>query len=310
MGGDFGPRATVPATLDILRQQPNLRVVLFGDAQQIQQQLRLADDNFPERLQVRHCSQFVSMDDKPSFALRNKRDSSMWHAIKHVATKQAAACVSAGNTGALMAMSLFQLGGLPGISRPAIGTRIPTAEQLYQFGLIASLVAAEVDGNTNPAVGLLNIGVESLKGKQEILDAAALFKTNPDIHYIGFVEADALFNGEADIVVCDGFSGNIALKAGEGVAKLLQKQIRDALGETVLARFGALFLKPALGRLLKRVDPARYNGASFLGLQGVVIKSHGSADQWGFARAIEVALNEAERDLPTLIEKRLSENNQ
>ena len=327
MGGDFGPRATVPATLDILRQQPNLRVVLFGDAQQIQQQLCLAADKFPERLQVRHCSQCVSMDDKPSFALRNKRDSSMWHAIQHVATKEAAACVSAGNTGALMAMSLFQLGTLTGISRPAIGARIPTArgftylldmganlectaEQLYQFGLIASLVAAEVDANTNPAVGLLNIGVESLKGRQEILDAAALFKTNPDIHYIGFVEGDALFSGKADIVVCDGFSGNIALKTGEGVAKLLQKQIRDALSETVFARFGALFLKPALGRLLKRVDPARYNGASFLGLQGVVVKSHGSADQWGFARAIEVALNEAERDLPTLIEKQLSETNQ
>ncbi|MAZ71407.1 MAG: phosphate acyltransferase [Porticoccus sp.] len=327
MGGDFGPRVTVPATLDILRQQPNLRVVLFGDEQQIQQQLRLAGDHFPERLKVRHCPQFVSMDDKPSFALRNKRDSSMWLAIEHVANKQAAACVSAGNTGALMAMSLFQLGALPGINRPAIGARIPTArgftylldmganlectaEQLYQFGLIASLVVAEVDGNTNPAVGLLNIGVESLKGKQEILDAAALFKTNPDIHYIGFVEADALFNGEADIVVCDGFSGNIALKAGEGVAKLLQKQIKDAMSETVLARLGALFLKPALGRLLKRVDPARYNGASFLGLQGVVIKSHGSADQWGFARAVEVALHEAERDLPTLVEKRLSENNQ
>tara|TARA_R110002124_G_scaffold1714_2_gene10575 strand:- start:6864 stop:7847 length:984 start_codon:yes stop_codon:yes gene_type:complete len=327
MGGDFGPRVTVPATLDILRQQPNLRVVLFGDEQQIQQQLRLAGDHFSERLKVRHCPQFVSMDDKPSFALRNKRDSSMWLAIEHVANKQAAACVSAGNTGALMAMSLFQLGSLPGINRPAIGARIPTArgftylldmganlectaEQLYQFGLIASLVVAEVDGNTNPAVGLLNIGVESLKGKQEILDAAALFKTNLDIHYIGFVEADALFNGEADIVVCDGFSGNIALKAGEGVAKLLQKQIKDAMSETVLARLGALFLKPALGRLLKRVDPARYNGASFLGLQGVVIKSHGSADQWGFARAVEVALHEAERDLPTLVEKRLSENNQ
>lgn len=323
MGGDFGPRATVPATLDILRQQPNLRVVLFGDAQQIQQQLRPVTDDFSDRLEIRHCSQFVSMNDKPSSALRNKRDSSMWHAIQHVANKEAAACVSAGNTGALMAMSLFQLGALSGISRPAIGARIPTArgftylldmganlectaEQLYQFGLIASLVAAEVDNNISPTVGLLNIGVESLKGRQEILDAAALFKVDPDIHYIGFVEGDALFTGEADIVICDGFSGNIALKAGEGVAKLLQKQIRDALSDTIFARFGALFLKAALGRLLKRVDPARYNGASFLGLQGVVIKSHGGADRWSFARAIEVALNEAERDLPRLIEKRLS----
>lgn len=324
MGGDFGPHTTVPATLDILRQQPGLRVVLFGDAQQIHQQLRLVSDKFPDRLEVRHSPQSVSMNDKPSFALRHKRDSSMWHAIQYVANREAAACVSSGNTGALMAMSLFQLGTLPGISRPAICARIPTAcgftylldmganlectaQQLYQFGVIASLVASEVDANTSPALGLLNIGVESLKGRQEILDAAALLKADPDIRYIGFVEGDALFSGEADIVVCDGFSGNIALKTGEGVAKLLQKQIRGALGENIFARFGALFLKPALGRLLRRVDPAQYNGASFLGLQGIVIKSHGGADRWAFGKAIEVAINEAERNLPTLIEKRLSE---
>lgn len=326
MGGDLGPRATVPAALDILRQQPNLRVVLFGDAELIQQQLCLVRENFPDRLEVRHSPQSVSMEDRPSSVLRNKRDSSMWHAIQHVANKEAGACVSAGNTGALMAMSLFQLGTLPGISRPAICARIPTAYgstylldmganpectalQLYQFGLMASLVASDVDANTHPAVGLLNIGVESLKGKQEILDAAALFKDDPDIHYIGFVEGDALFSGDADIVVCDGFSGNIALKTGEGVAKLLQEQIRDALSESLRARFGALFVKPALGRLLKRVDPAQYNGASFLGLQGVVIKSHGGADRWAFGKAIEVACHEAERNLPTLIEKRLSEKN-
>lgn len=325
MGGDHGPRVTVPATLEILRQQPDLRVVLLGDRPQIQSVLEQLDNDCIERLRVQHCEQSVAMDEKPSTALRNKRESSMWHALKLVAEGEAQACVSAGNTGALMAMSLFQLKTLPGISRPAICTRVPTsrgftylldlganlecsAHQLYEFALMSSLAVATTS-DPAPSVGLLNIGVEAIKGRQEILDAAALLKADPDINYIGFVEGDVLFTGIADIVVCDGFSGNVALKTGEGVAKMIQGLLRQTLSESLLARLGALLARPALKRLLKRVDPAQYNGASLLGLRGVVVKSHGGATEWAFARAIEVAIDEVERDLPSLIEGRLADKN-
>jgi glycerol-3-phosphate acyltransferase PlsX len=325
MGGDHGPRVTVPATLEILRQRPELRVVLLGDRPQIQSVLEQFDNDCIERLRVQHCEQSVAMDEKPSTALRNKRESSMWHALKLVAEGEAQACVSAGNTGALMAMSLFQLKTLPGISRPAICTRVPTsrgftylldlganlecsAHQLYEFALMSSLAVATTS-DPAPSVGLLNIGVEAIKGRQEILDAAVLLKADPDINYIGFVEGDVLFTGIADIVVCDGFSGNVALKTGEGVAKMIQGQLRQTLSESLLARLGALLARPALKRLLKRVDPAQYNGASLLGLRGVVVKSHGGATEWAFARAIEVAIDEVERDLPSLIEGRLADKN-
>ncbi|MEZ5528603.1 MAG: phosphate acyltransferase PlsX [Porticoccaceae bacterium] len=304
--------------------QPELRVVLLGDRPQIQSVLEQFDNDCVERLRVQHREQSVAMDEKPT-ALRNKRESSMWHALKLVAEGEAQACVSAGNTGALMAMSLFQLKTLPGISRPAICTRVPTsrgftylldlganlecsAHQLYEFALMSSLAAATTS-EPAPSVGLLNIGVEAIKGRQEILDAAVLLKADPDINYIGFVEGDALFTGVADIVVCDGFSGNVALKTGEGVAKMIQGQLRQTLSESLLARLGALLARPALKRLLKRVDPAQYNGASLLGLRGVVVKSHGGATEWAFARAIEVAIDEVERDLPSLIEGRLADKN-
>lgn len=325
MGGDFGPRITVPATLEILRQQPLLRVVLFGDSQQIQAILDNTRESFAGRLHVQHCPQSVAMDEKPSAALRHKRESSMWQALQLVADGGAQACVSAGNTGALMAMSLVKLGTLPGISRPAICTRVPTskgftylldlganlecsARQLYEFALMSSLAASSV-AEPMPKVGLLNIGVEAIKGRQEILDAAELLKADADINYIGFVEGDVLFTGVADIVVCDGFSGNVALKTGEGVAKMIQGLLRQTLSESLLARVGALLVRPALKRLLKKVDPAQYNGASLLGLRNVVVKSHGGASEWAFSRAIEVALGEVEKDLPNLIAGRLADKN-
>ena len=323
MGGDFGPRITVPASLDILRQHPHLKAVLCGDQQAIQPLLNADIESFAGRLSVLHCEQAVAMDEKPGSALRNKRESSMWKAVQLVKEGSAQACVSAGNTGALMAMSLFQLGTLTGISRPAICTRVPTsrgytylldlganlectARQLYEFALMSSLVAMSPSSSA-PSVGLLNIGVEAIKGRQEILDAAELIKADPGINYIGFVEGDALFSGVADIVVCDGFSGNVALKTGEGVAKMIQGLLQQTLSESLLARLGALLMKPALKRLINHVDPARYNGASMLGLRGVVVKSHGGASVTGFARAVEVALEEVEKDLPTLIEGRLAE---
>ena len=325
MGGDFGPRVTVPATLEVLRQQPHLNVVLFGDESQIHDVLDSLAPPSSDRLRIQHCEQSVTMDEKPSVALRCKRASSMWRALQAVADGEARACVSAGNTGALMVMSLFQLGTLPGISRPAICTRVPTsrgythlldlganlecsARQLYEFALMSSLAVATPD-RPNPTVGLLNIGVEEIKGRQEILDAAQLLKGDPDIRYIGFVEGDALFTGVADIVVCDGFSGNVALKTGEGVAKMIQGLLRQTLSESWLARLGALLARPALKRLLQQVDPAHYNGASLLGLRGVVVKSHGGTTCQGFARALEVAISEVEKDLPVLIEGRLADKN-
>ena len=326
MGGDFGPRVTVPSTLNILRQSPDLHAVLLGDAQQIQDEVDRVDRVDTDRLRIQHCTQSVSMNEKPSLAIRHQRDSSIWQALQLVADGQAQACVSAGNTGALMAMSLFQLRTLTGISRPAICTKVPTgsgytylldlganlecsAQQLYQFGLMASLVASTIDDNQSPTVGLLNIGVEEIKGRQEILDAAELFKADNDIQYIGFVEGDTLFQGAADIVVCDGFSGNVALKTGEGVAKMIQGSLKQALSENFLAMLGALLARPALKRLQRQMDPAQYNGASLLGLRGVVVKSHGSATETGFARAVAVAAHEAQRDLPSLIEALLTQKN-
>lgn len=323
MGGDSGPRTTVPATLDILRQHPSLSVVLLGNTHQIQQYLVNSSGISANRYRIQHCSESVSMEEKPSSAVRNKRDSSMWHALKLVADGEADACISAGNTGALMAMSLLQIGTLPGISRPAICTKVPSVightylldlganvicsgEQLYQFGMMASKAAMVIDDNKRPSVGLLNIGVEDIKGRQEILDAAELLKADREIHYVGFVEGDALFMGAADIVVCDGFSGNVALKTSEGVALMLQHFLKQTLSESLLAKIGAYLAQAALKKLQRTVDPSEYNGASLLGLRGVVVKSHGGASKNGFSRALAVAINEAERDLPLLIEERLA----
>lgn len=326
MGGDFGPRVTVPATLEILRSYPFLNVVLFGDSEQVQRHMSHLSDIPSDRYRIHHCSETIAMDEKPSSVLRNKRDSSMWQALKLVADGDADACVSAGNTGALMAMSLLQLRTLPGISRPAICTKVPTAkgytylldlganvvcsaEQLYQFGMMASEAVVVSDQCSQPTVGLLNIGVEDIKGRQEILDAAELLKLDRDINYVGFVEGDDIFKGVANIVVCDGFSGNVALKASEGVAVMLQGFLKQALSESMLSRIGAFLARPVLKKLQNTVDPVRYNGASLLGLRGVVVKSHGGATSKGFARALDVAVNEARRNLPSLIEKRLATKN-
>lgn len=337
MGGDFGPRITVPATLNILRQYSFLQAVLLGDESQIQPYLTNTSDIPAHQYRIQHCSESVSMDEKPSSAVRHKRDSSLWQALKLVADGEADACVSAGNTGALMAMSLLQLRTLPGISRPAICTKVPTvfankrpiatnkepaaegyihlldlganvvcsAEQLHQFAIMASQTVSVTTGNHQPTVGLLNIGVEEIKGRHEILDAAELLKADSDIHFVGFVEGDDIFTGVADIIVCDGFSGNVVLKASEGVATMLKGFLTQALSQNLWTKIAALLARSALRALKQRVDPSEYNGASLLGLRGVVVKSHGGASLKGFSRALMVAVNEAQCDLPTLIEQRL-----
>ena len=327
MGGDHGPRITVPATFDALRRQPQLRVVLLGDKAQIQACFPPNIDDLIDRVSIFACPQVVAMDEKPSQAVRNKRESSMWRAIQQVAEGNAAAAVSAGNTGALMAMSLLQLRTIEGISRPAICTKVPTAkgfsylldmganldcsaEQLYQFAQMANLVAEKVDGLGSPSVGLLNVGSEETKGRSEILAAAELLSADVTLNYIGFVEGDALFVGAADIVVCDGFSGNVALKTAEGVAELYASTLRDSLKSSLVGRIAGLLAKPSLRDMKQRLSPATYNGASLLGLNGVVIKSHGGADQLSFRYAIEAAAKEAAKNIPALIGEKLADGQQ
>ncbi len=318
MGGDFGPRVTVRAALNMLQRYPRLRIEMYGDEEQITSEISSGSKALGERMSVNHCPEVVTMDDKPSNVVRNKRNSSLWKSVQAVAEGSADAVVSAGNTGALMAVSLLQLKTITGIDRPAICSQLPTtgqpaylldmganlscsAVQLHQFAAMATLVARVVDGIEKPSVGLLNIGVEEIKGHQALHDAAECLKADPAINYIGYVEGDALFAGAADVVVCDGFTGNIALKSAEGVARMFAARLRNALSGSLLGRLGAVLARPALADFRRAMSPSNYNGASLLGLNGIVIKSHGSADAYSFERAIEVAMHEAEKNLPALI---------
>ena len=264
------------------------------------------------------------MDEKPSVAMRNKKDSSMRVSINLVKEKVADASVSAGNTGALMAISRFVLKTPVGIDRPAIVFNIPSmtghchlldlganvdcsAEQLYQFGLMGSILSKAVDGISAPRVGLLNIGTEEIKGGDVIKGAADLLRADPQINYIGFVEADGIFEGEADVVACDGFAGNVALKACEGTARMFAQFIREGINQNLLTKLSGLTFLPVLSGLKKKLDPGEYNGGTMIGLRGVVIKSHGSADRASFATAIRLAALEVEKNIPHLIEDGFAE---
>ncbi|UTW45824.1 phosphate acyltransferase PlsX [bacterium SCSIO 12696] len=319
MGGDFGPRITVPAAVDFLKAHPAVSASLFGDQQQISY---LLDSLLApvERLTVVHCEQVVDNDEKPSQALRQKRDSSMWQAIHAVSQGEASASVSAGNTGALMAMGLIQLRLFPGVERPAICATLPaqlrnsylldaganldcSPEQLHQFASMASCLVRTIGGVGNPTVGLLNVGSEDQKGAQCVRDAAELIAADDSLNYQGFVEGDDVYRGTTDIVVCDGFNGNVALKAGEGVARMIAERLKDSFMRTWYTRLVGALAKPILLHFRSSIDPAEYNGASLLGLRGVVVKSHGSACRQGFRRALEVALEEATAGLPKQIEQ-------
>jgi|TARA_B110000503_G_scaffold88129_1_gene133658 phosphate acyltransferase len=333
MGGDFGPQATVPASLDILIENPSLSIAFFGDSAQIKNQIntyRNIRNIDAERFTIHHCPSSISMSEKPSFSVRNQQKSSMWQALKLVSDGRASACVSAGNTGALMAISILQLGCLPGISRPAICTKIPTlnssslsisgytylldvganvmcsGEQLHQFSLMASQKALVVNGIQRATVGLLNIGTEDIKGRQETHDAAELLEADSDLNYVGFIEGDSLLKGAVDIAVCDGFTGNIALKTIEGVALLMQYHLNQELSRSFLGKFGAFLAGSSLKKFYKKIDPVLYNGASLLGLNEIVVKSHGSSGIDGFSCALTVAVLEAKQDLPRKIKEKLS----
>jgi glycerol-3-phosphate acyltransferase PlsX len=317
MGGDHGPSVTVPAALAALQRDADLRITLVGLKDPVQTYLNGASASVLSRIQVREASQVVTMDEKPQEALRKKKDSSMRVAIDLVKSGEAHACVSAGNTGALMATARFVLKTIEGIDRPAIISRIRarhghthmldlgansecSAEHLFQFAVMGSVVASDMHGIARPRIGILNIGEEETKGDSVVQEAARLL-TASKLNYIGFVEGDDIFSGEVDVVVTDGFTGNVALKTMEGLANMLVGALKTEYTRNPLRYVGALASWPVLRSLRKEFDPRTYNGASMVGLTGVVIKSHGSADMVSFTNAIHVGLVEARKGVPTQI---------
>jgi glycerol-3-phosphate acyltransferase PlsX len=321
MGGDHGPSVTVPAALTAIREDPELRVILVGLGEPLKAALRLANGTVGDRVVVREATQVVAMDEKPQDALRRKKDSSLRVAIDLVKAGEAAACVSAGNTGALMATGRFVLKTIEGIDRPAIISRIRarhghthmldlgansecTGEHLFQFAVMGSVVASDMHGIERPRVGVLNIGEEEMKGDGVVQEAARLISAS-SLNYVGFVEGDDIFSGEVDVIVTDGFTGNVALKSIEGLAKMVVGMAKQEYTRNPLRYFGALASWPALRALKNEMDPRAYNGASMVGLAGVVIKSHGSADAVSFRNAIKVAVIEARKGVPTQIAKLL-----
>ena len=322
MGGDFGPCVTVPAALSILRENPRLIVILVGQEALIQPYLKDLNPPLASRVSIVHTDEMVTMDDKVAVALRNKRHSSMRLAINLVHEKKAQACVSAGNTGALMAISRFVLKTHANIDRPAIMSALPTqkghchmldlganveseAHHLVQFAHMGSIVAQALEGVERPRVALLNIGEEEIKGNDLIKQAHQLLKAS-SLNYIGYVEGDGIFKGEADVVVCDGFVGNIALKTTEGVAKMMASFIKEEIQRNWLTKITGVIAYPIWKGLKKQMDPGSYNGASLVGLTGIVVKSHGSADIASFAQAIRVAMKETEQDVPSLIAAKMT----
>lgn len=320
MGGDVGPDVVVPAALEVLDREADVNIILVGDEQLLRNEY---DVNHP-RIEVHHASEVIAMDDLPSLALRNKKDSSMRVAINLVKDDVADACVSAGNTGALMATARFVLKTLPGIDRPAIMSELPAkkghvhivdlganvdscAETLCQFAVMGSVQASILDNIPNPRVGLLNIGSEEIKGNDQVKRTAHMLSSSNIVNYIGYVEGDNMFFDVADVVVCDGFVGNVALKTMEGTAKVMASFLKDAFKSSIYSRAMSIMAMPALRRLKKRMDPSHYNGASFVGLQGIVIKSHGGANVLGFRQAIHLAVTQARHNVPELIADKVAD---
>jgi len=324
MGGDFGVSIVVPAALKALSKYKHLSLILVGDEDAIKQELGDKATTYSSRLDIQHATQVVGSDEAPSLALRGKKDSSMRIAINLVKEGKAQATVSAGNTGALMATARFVLKTLPGIDRPAICSTLPnatnptgfthvldlganvdsSAESLLEFAFMGDALAEAVFDLESPTIGLLNIGEEEIKGNERVKEASRLL-ADSNLNYVGYVEGDGIFLGSVDVVVCDGFIGNVMLKTTEGVAKMITSFLKEEYKAGIFSKITALLSLPALKRFKKRVDPREYNGASFLGLQGIVVKSHGSADAYSFCNAIHVAMLEVEKDVPSLISQKL-----
>ena len=327
MGGDQGPLVTLPAAIDAVKNHSDLHIILCGDEDLI---ISFLTKNFQyphPQLSLCASTEVVEMDDHPSIALRNKKNSSMRKMLELVKDQQAQACVSAGNTGALFAMAHFVLKTLSSVERPALISALPTdvnnkpvymldlganvfcdSSVLYQFAIMGSVVANEVSGIARPKVALLNMGEEDNKGSDHIKQTAMALNDNPDINYIGFIEGNDIFTNKADVIVCDGFVGNVALKTCEGVAKMVFKQLQQIIEKNILAAMLAKTLSRPLKALFKSMNPDQYNGASLIGLRGIVIKSHGNANSRAFYAAIEAAIKEIEQQLPQKINDSLEYN--
>ncbi len=318
MGGDHGPRVTVAAALEFQARRPEVDIVLVGMPEALARELEARGAATGGRLRVHPASQVVAMDEPPAQAMRYKKDSSMRVAVNLVKSGEAQACVSAGNTGALMAISRFVLKTLPGIDRPAIATVLPnmkggytyvldlganvdcTPEQLMQFGVMGAMLVAAVEHKERPSVGLLNIGVEDIKGNETVKWAAELLRAS-GLNFHGNVEGDDIYKGTTDVVVCDGFVGNVLLKASEGVANMIVGFLRQEFTRNPWNMLAAWMAKPVRKALRARMDPGRYNGASLLGLKGIVIKSHGAADVYAFGQALARAAEEVANNVPQRI---------
>ena len=320
MGGDHGPKITVPASINALTRYDQLHIILVGDKELIEKELQ-KNKYTNTRLSIQHTTEVVEMDESPQSALKNKKDSSMRVAINLIKEEKAQACVSAGNTGALMATARYVLKMLPGIDRPAIASSLPsqkgttymldlgantdcTAEHLLQFAVMGAMLVSSVTGNPKPSVGLLNIGSENIKGNEIVKEAGELLRRS-HLNFYGNVEGNDIFKGTTDVVVCDGFVGNVALKTAEGIAQLMGRFLTQEFKRNWMTKVMAFVSLLVLNRFKKRLDPRRYNGASFLGLRGIVVKSHGSADSYSFFFAIQTAIEESKNNVLEKIQKQL-----
>ena len=326
MGGDHGVSVVIPAALHILKKYPDLHLIFVGQEEVMARFLKSGlARSLQNQWETLHATEIVEMHEPPAQALRSKKDSSMRVAINLVHQGKAQACVSAGNTGALMATARFVLKTLPGVDRPAIMTRFPTqtgkevrvldlganvdssAEQLYQFAVMGYAAAQAVDNLISPSVGLLNVGEEEIKGNEQVKQTAELLNKGDFINYSGYIEGNSIFKGVVDVVVCDGFVGNIMLKSCEGIMRFMGRVAKEEFKRSWLSKIGALFVLPVLKHIQKRIDPRNHNGATFLGLNGIVIKSHGSADRVAYGVAIEEAIREVDKNLPQIIRDKVAE---
>lgn len=328
MGGDHGLDVVIPACVRAAQNNPDLKLILVGDKSQVVKHLKKhgisLNNQKNNQFSVEHASEIVAMDELPSHALRNKKDSSMRVAINLVKEERAQACVSAGNTGALMATARFVLKTLPGIDRPAIISELPTfkgrtrvidlganvdscAEHLFQFAVMGSALIQALDKIEKPKIAVLNIGVEEIKGNDQVKRTAHMLAECNLMNYVGYVEGDHFYSGDVDLVVCDGFVGNVAIKASEGLAKLMLTVLKESFSKNWMLKIVGLLSRPALYHLKKRMDPARYNGASMLGLNGIVIKSHGGANDVAFQYAIEAAVLQVKNNVVDLVRDQITD---
>ncbi len=322
MGGDHGPSVTIPASLAFLEEAPQARIIAVGTPERLEAALAHARSSAKDRLTLKSAAEVVEMTESPALALRTKKDSSMRIAINLVKDGTAHACVSAGNTGALMAISRFVLKTLPGIDRPAIAGQLPskkgvttaldlganvncTPEQLLQFAVMGSALVAAVEGIERPTVGLLNIGEEDIKGNEMVKETAELLKRS-GLNFYGNVEGSDIYKGTTDVVVCDGFVGNVALKTSEGLATMLYEFLKEEFTRNLLTKLAAALAYPVLRAFRQRIDPRHYNGATLIGLKGVVVKSHGSADALAFRYALRKAYAEAANGVLDRIAQRMA----